>query len=121
MLHIQRYTVCPPSITMACPTTKAASSEHSQTAAAAISSGCPMRPTGIPGDDPLPAFRRAAGEPIFRGAAEPRVCRGSREKLRLITEGAVLTATLDDNAATRDFVSLLPLSLTLRDYAGTER
>lgn len=42
-------------------------------------------------------------------------------RIRLITEGAVLTATLDDNAATRDFVSLLPLSLTLSDYAGTEK
>ncbi|HSO35904.1 MAG TPA: cyclophilin-like fold protein [Labilithrix sp.] len=42
-------------------------------------------------------------------------------KLRLITKDAVLMATLDDNAATRDFVSLLPLSLTLRDYAGTEK
>jgi hypothetical protein len=28
---------------------------------------------------------------------------------------------LDDNAATRDFISLLPLSLTLRDHAGTEK
>src|SRR6266568_7995570 len=31
---------------MACPTTKEAASEHSQTTAAAISSGVPMRPTG---------------------------------------------------------------------------
>lgn len=42
-------------------------------------------------------------------------------KIRLITEGASLTATLEDNAAARDFVGLLPLSLTLRDYAGTEK
>ncbi len=42
-------------------------------------------------------------------------------KLRLITDGAVMTATLEDNATTRDFVSLLPLSLTLRDYGGTEK
>ena len=33
-------------MTMACPTTKAAASEHSQTTAAAISSGLPIRPTG---------------------------------------------------------------------------
>ena len=33
----RRYTVCPPSTTMACPTTKAAASEHSQRTAAAIS------------------------------------------------------------------------------------
>lgn len=36
-------------------------------------------------------------------------------------EHEVLTATLVDNATTRDFVSLLPLTLTLRDYAGTEK
>jgi hypothetical protein len=43
----ERYcTVWPPSMTMACPTTKAAASEHSQTTAAAISSGLPIRPTG---------------------------------------------------------------------------
>jgi hypothetical protein len=30
-------------------------------------------------------------------------------------------ATLADNATTRDFVALLPLSLNLRDYAGTEK
>ena len=42
-------------------------------------------------------------------------------KVRLIIDGAVMTATLDDNAAARDFVSLLPLTLTLRDYAGTEK
>lgn len=33
-------------MTIACPTTKAAGSEHSQTTAAAISSGFPIRPTG---------------------------------------------------------------------------
>ncbi len=42
-------------------------------------------------------------------------------KLRLITDGVVLTAILDDNAAARDFVSLLPLDLTLRDYANKEK
>ena len=39
-------TVWPPSITMAWPIMKAASSEQSQMTAAAISSGLPIRPTG---------------------------------------------------------------------------
>jgi hypothetical protein len=52
------------------------------------------------------------------GRSSPEV---ATMKLRLITKDAVLMATLDDNAATRDFVSLLPLNLTLRDYAGTEK
>jgi len=29
--------------------------------------------------------------------------------------------TLEDNATTRDFVALLPLTLTLRDYNRTEK
>src|SRR2546423_1709614 len=40
------YTVWPPSITMACPTTKEAASEHSHRTAAAISSGLPTLPIG---------------------------------------------------------------------------
>jgi hypothetical protein len=32
-----------------------------------------------------------------------------------------ITATLDDNASSRDFASLLPLALTLDDYNGTEK
>jgi hypothetical protein len=33
----------------------------------------------------------------------------------------IITATLVDNATSRDFVSLLPISLTLKDYAATEK
>ena len=42
-------------------------------------------------------------------------------KVRLHVEGQVATATLDDTAAARDFAALLPLSLTLQDYAVIER
>jgi hypothetical protein len=42
-------------------------------------------------------------------------------KIRLKVGDAVLTATLIDSATVRDFVSLLPLTLTLKDYAGTEK
>jgi len=42
-------------------------------------------------------------------------------KIRMDVEGTVATATLDDNATSRDFVSLLPLTLTLKDYAETEK
>ena len=42
-------------------------------------------------------------------------------KIRLTIDDAVLTATLIDGAAARDFASLLPLELTLRDYAGKEK
>lgn len=42
-------------------------------------------------------------------------------KISITLEDTVMTATLTDSQATRDFVSLLPLTLTLEDYAGTER
>jgi hypothetical protein len=42
-------------------------------------------------------------------------------KIRMDVEDTVITATLVDNATSRDFVSLLPLTLTLKDYAGTEK
>jgi hypothetical protein len=42
-------------------------------------------------------------------------------KISLKVEDKVITATLIDSKTTRDFVSLLPLTLTLKDYAGTEK
>ncbi len=42
-------------------------------------------------------------------------------KIRLKVGGTVLTATLIDSKTTQDFISLLPLTLTLKDYAGTEK
>jgi len=42
-------------------------------------------------------------------------------KIHLDVEGESVTATLDDSAAARDFAALLPLSLTLEDYAVIER
>ena len=47
--------------------------------------------------------------------------RGEGMKIRMDVEGTEVTATLDDNAAARDFASLLPLTLTLKDYAETEK
>src|SRR3954452_16429950 len=42
-------------------------------------------------------------------------------KIRVDIEGAAITATLLDTATARDFASLLPLALTLNDYAATEK
>lgn len=47
--------------------------------------------------------------------------KGKPMKLRIKLETKTLTATLDDNATTRDFVALLPLTLTLQDYNRTEK
>ena len=42
-------------------------------------------------------------------------------KIRFTIGNEVVTATLNDSAAARDFASLLPLTLTLEDYNGTEK
>ncbi len=42
-------------------------------------------------------------------------------KIRLKINGQSTTATLDDNPTARDFLSMLPLTLTLEDYASTEK
>src|SRR5881296_3930126 len=42
-------------------------------------------------------------------------------KIRLKVEDKVMTATLSDSETTRDFVSLLPLTLTMNDLFGREK
>ena len=42
-------------------------------------------------------------------------------KIRIDVEGATMTGTLEDNATARAFASLLPLTVTLADYAETEK
>ncbi|RJG04266.1 hypothetical protein D3878_06620 [Noviherbaspirillum sedimenti] len=42
-------------------------------------------------------------------------------KIRLTVNGKTVIATLADNPTARDFHSLLPLTLTLDDYAATEK
>jgi hypothetical protein len=42
-------------------------------------------------------------------------------KIRIKLDKKTLTAALADNAPPRGFVSLLPLTLTLKNYASTEK
>jgi hypothetical protein len=42
-------------------------------------------------------------------------------KIRFKLADRVITATLSDSKTARDFISLLPLTLTLSDYAKTEK
>lgn len=42
-------------------------------------------------------------------------------KIRLTVNGKTMTATLADTPTAKDFYSLLPLTLTLDDYAATEK
>src|SRR5438067_7673543 len=45
----------------------------------------------------------------------------SQMKLNIIVAGNTLTATLVDNATTRDFIKLLPLNLSMGDLFGREK
>lgn len=45
----------------------------------------------------------------------------STMKIRLTFDGKAVEATLLDNATARDFLSLLPMTLTLEDYNSTEK
>ena len=42
-------------------------------------------------------------------------------KIRIELKGGAVTGTLNDSVAAQDFASLLPLTLTLEDYAKTEK
>ncbi|RYX99758.1 hypothetical protein EON78_02725 [bacterium] len=42
-------------------------------------------------------------------------------KVKISVGEKVFTATLKNNATSRDFVSLLPLTLNMEDYANTEK
>ena len=62
--------------------------------------------TDVPGEQPAQA---AASD------------KATEMKIRMRLEGRSITATLEESAAARDFLSLLPLSLTLTDYNSTEK
>lgn len=42
-------------------------------------------------------------------------------RIRIVVGDKNIPVTLDDNATARDFATLLPLTLTLEDYATTEK
>lgn len=52
--------------------------------------------------------------------ADP-VQQGDDMKIRIVIGNTEMTARLEDSAAGRDFASLLPMTVTLTDYAATEK
>jgi hypothetical protein len=42
-------------------------------------------------------------------------------KIRVTINGTAFTGALSDNPTAKDFLSLLPLTVTLKDYAATEK
>ena len=67
------------------------------------------------------ADNNTAGGSPPRPATKTSPKQADSMKIRLKVGDTVLTATLIDSATTRDFISLLPLTLTLKDYAETEK
>jgi hypothetical protein len=59
--------------------------------------------------------------PTARPLAETPSKRRDGMKVRLKVEDKVITATLNDSETAWDFISLLPLTITLEDYAKTEK
>jgi hypothetical protein len=62
-----------------------------------------------------------SGPGVSAADAAPRPPQEFPMKIRMEVDGRDVVATLDDTAASRDFAALLPLSLTLSDYAEIER
>ncbi len=76
---------------------------------------------GRAGDDTAaaPTARQTSDPPSQRTETPPR--RSDDMQITLTLPDTELTATLVDSETTRDFLSLLPLELTLTDYRETEK
>jgi hypothetical protein len=64
---------------------------------------------------------RGAVSLLFLALASIAQAQENTMKIRLSINGKAVEASLLNNATARDFVSLLPLTLTLEDYASTEK
>lgn len=58
---------------------------------------------------------------IFPAVAVARHTQENPMKLRIILDDKTITATLNDSQTSLEFAALLPLTLTLKDYAGEEK
>lgn len=64
----------------------------------------------------------ALATPVWADASETTAQKdATMTKIQFTFGSEVLTATLDDTSAGRDFAAMLPLELTLSDYHGIEK
>jgi hypothetical protein len=77
-------------------------------------------PTTSPIARCIPPWRRLAVV-LLASAVMPTFSQELPMKIRLSVNGEAATAVLNQSAAARDFAALLPLALTLEDYAVVER
>lgn len=89
--------------------------------AACVPAPTPTRPaTAVPPSPTVLPATPASPAPAVAPSATSSV-RANSMKLRLTVKDKVITAALIDSKTTQDFISLLPLTLTFEDYAGTEK
>lgn len=72
----------------------------------------------------LAAATSARGQTTGAGPATPQTPPAQQEgtmNILISSDGRTITATLADNATSRELVALLPLTLELEDYASTEK
>ena len=87
----------------------------------------PATPTQLPSTvtptatQPMPTAAFTVMPPTFVPPTETPAVGTDSLRVRVTFGDTVLTAVLADNPTTRDFISLLPLTLTLEDYGGTEK
>ena len=102
-------TVAPP--TAAPPTPTVAIARSTNTAIPAPATAAPAAPTHTA--TPAP--------PTVAPGTETPSQETEGMKIGITIGDQVITATLADSRAAQDFTALLPLALTLEDYAGTEK
>lgn len=82
----------------------------------------PDRPTNPATAGATPTRTPKAGELTASPAATPQPPdQGAPMDIRIAGAGDELRGSLDDTATARDFAALLPLTLTLDDFGGTEK
>jgi hypothetical protein len=69
----------------------------------------------------LTAYRAADGTSAAAANSKASATAATSTKIRLRIRGRTLTTTVARNATARDFVSLLPLTLRMRDLFGREK
>lgn len=65
-------------------------------------------------------LERTTSTAVANARPEPRQTEGTMQ-IRIRAGEKTLTARLEDSAVARDFAALLPIELTLKDYASTEK
>ena len=62
-----------------------------------------------------------AASKLSRAGAASAPARETTMQIQFALNGKVVTARLEDNPAARDFLAMLPMTVTLEDYISTEK